>query len=53
MATVHGVPVIMPKRTRAQRDRQCSLLWWWGEVNARARARGHARLRAYEHGRVV
>ena len=27
--------------------------WWWGEVNERARARGHARLRAHEHGRVV
>ena len=27
--------------------------WWWGEVNERARARGHARLRAHEHGRMV
>ena len=26
---------------------------WWGEVDERARARGHARLRAHEHGRVV
>ena len=36
---------------RARRD--CMILRWWGEVNERARARGHARLRADEHGRVV
>ena len=27
--------------------------WWWCEMNKRARARGHARLRAHELGRVV
>ena len=33
--------------------RDCIIVWWWGEVNERARARGHARLRTYDHGRVV
>ena len=38
--------------TRGAR-RDCMILRWWGEVDERARARGHTRLRAHEHGRVV